>query len=218
MVLVILARVLMSLVAVAMMAVAGAIHVAVAAWMWLYDTSRSVLLWLESAIPGLPGVFGSAFEQIGTFFHNLINNAWQWGSNLIGMFINGIKSAVGGLFSTIGSIAHNITSMLGFHSPTKDGPLAQSDQWMPNMMRMFVAGIEAGAPSLQAALAKATSGMAAAPGFARLAGANVGAGSASAGSVVLHNQIYLDGKVVYDDFMGRMTGNLQMNGLGRAFR
>lgn len=217
--LVVLARVLMLVVEFVTLLASVIIKDLVTAFNWLYNSSRSVLLGIEGLFHSLPGAVGVAFSQIGTFFHDLINNAWNWGANLIGMFISGIKSAIGGLFSTVGNIAHSISNLLGFHSPPKEGPLADADKYMPNMMKMFAGGIQASVPLLHNALTNAASGIAGVPQLVRYSAPGMVAGGAGGpGGVTIHNQIYLDGKVVYDDFMGRLQGQMQANGLSRAFR
>lgn len=40
-------------------------------------------------------------------------------------------------------------SMLAIHSPAKEGPLSDSDQWMPNLMKMFIQGLQKEAPELK---------------------------------------------------------------------
>ena len=101
------------------------------------------------------GILGGFLGFLGGFFGNLAGQAFQWGANFIGGLINGIKNMVGNLFSQVGSIAQGITHVLGFHSPPPEGPMRDADQWMPNMMSMFVSGVQTKAPDLRRALSGA---------------------------------------------------------------
>lgn len=65
-------------------------------------------------------------------FAQKIRDAWQWGKDLIQNFINGLKSvpivgAVSGIAGTISNYLH--------HSTPDIGPLANDDQWMPDMVQ-----------------------------------------------------------------------------------
>lgn len=102
----------------------------------------------SNAVKGILSEFG----RLGTFFENLGKNALQWGENIIGMFIKGVKGAIGGVGKVVGNIAGTIKSLLGFHSPTEQGPASDSDTWMPNMMNMFSDGITKQLPTFKATL------------------------------------------------------------------
>ncbi len=122
---------------------------------------------------------------------NLIGLASGWGSKLIQMLISGIQSEAGALKNAASNIAKNIASFLGFHSPAEEGPGADADQWMPNMLSMLTTGLRNGTPAVsQAASAVADAlaapfsggrgsagGLAGAGGAAALTGAGGGAGS-----------------------------------------
>ncbi len=49
--------------------------------------------------------------------------------------------------------------MLAIHSPAQEGPLSDSDTWMPNLVNMFMTGLEANAPALKNASSIAASGV-----------------------------------------------------------
>ena len=83
---------------------------------------------------------------------NLGNEAYQWGANIINHIAAGISSAIGAVRSAVSNVASAIGNFLGFHSPTEEGPGAEADQWMPNLMNMLTSGVKAGTPQLQAAL------------------------------------------------------------------
>jgi TP901 family phage tail tape measure protein len=68
----------------------------------------------------------------------------KWAGNAVSMFASGIKAGIGKIASAASAIGNKIKSLVGFHSPTKEGPMkkGESDQWMPNMMKMFAQGID----------------------------------------------------------------------------
>lgn len=90
-------------------------------------------------------------KQVGTFLADLAKQAFRWGGNLIGMFVEGIKQKISTLKNGLFNTAAEIKRYLGFSSPTDAGPGAAADKWAPNLMRMYQAGIVAGTPGVQRA-------------------------------------------------------------------
>lgn len=82
------------------------------------------------------------FRIVDNKIKGIIGNARDWGRNLIGNFIDGIKAMIGKVKEAATNVANAVKDRLGFSSPTKEGPGADADKWMPNMMEMFAAGIE----------------------------------------------------------------------------
>ncbi len=82
-------------------------------------------------------------------------DAWTWGVNLITGLASGITSAVGGaLHNALNGAATAIKNVVGWHSPTKEGPGADSDKWAPNLVKMMSTGLESGVPQIQNAVNK----------------------------------------------------------------
>lgn len=98
------------------------------------------------------GIVSAPFIRIGQFFSNLAQEAFHWGANLIGNVITGVESMVGRVTQAVSNVAHSIASFLGFHSPAEQGPGADADEWAPNLINMYVQGLQAGIPKVQAAL------------------------------------------------------------------
>lgn len=115
------------------------------AWNNLVSTIRTLT---QSAFNSVTHIFGGLRE----WFSNLADEAWDWGANIIRSLIAGIKALAGQVAAAAEGIAGKIASFLGFHSPTEEGPGSEADEWMPNLMKMLTAGIQAGAPKLQAQL------------------------------------------------------------------
>lgn len=109
----------------------------------------------SSAWNGITGVVRSGISRVGSILRSIGGSAFSWGANLIKMFGNGIRSAIGGVANAAKSAVNSVKKFLGFHSPAEEGPGADADVWAPNLMKMFTNGIVEGTPALQGALSKA---------------------------------------------------------------
>lgn len=103
--------------------------------------------------------FRNMLGGIGNFFGGLINDAESWGKNLLNMFIQGMMNGIPGLKGVTTAVANGIKSLLGIHSPSEEGPLSDSDKWMPNLMNMFIHDIQQQTPMLKQAVNSAISGV-----------------------------------------------------------
>jgi hypothetical protein len=86
----------------------------------------------------------NAWNDIGKFFTDLVGNAVTWGKNIIQGFIDGINGMLGAVGQAAQNIAQTVANFIGHHSPAKMGPGADSDKWMPNLINMLAAGLNAG--------------------------------------------------------------------------
>lgn len=93
-----------------------------------------------------------AVSGISQAISGLGDKAWNWGANLIGNLINGLKGKWNELKNTLGAAGQVISNFLGFSSPTKEGPGSKADKWAPNLVRMFADGIHSELPRVQAKL------------------------------------------------------------------
>ncbi len=98
-------------------------------------------------------------SDLGTSISNTVSgwatSAWQWGVNVITGLANGISSATkGALHSALTGAADAVKSLIGWHSPTKEGPGSDSDKWAPNLVKMMSTGLESGIPQIQQAVNK----------------------------------------------------------------
>ena len=116
---------------------------------------------VNNLISGIANLFGAIFDagaelvsNVGNGVKSLIGNAITWGKDLIGNFINGIKSMAGELWDTIKGIASGIKDFLGFSEP-KLGPLSNFHTYAPDMMDLFMQGVNDKQKELQNTVAKA---------------------------------------------------------------
>ncbi|MCY7484335.1 tail tape measure protein [Paenibacillus alvei] len=97
---------------------------------------------------GLTGVGASAksaadeTKQHLSSIQSVVSQSSSWGSNLISMMTSGIRSKFPSLTSAVSEAAGVIKNFLGFHSPTKEGPASESDQWAGNFVSMFAGGLD----------------------------------------------------------------------------
>ncbi len=89
------------------------------------------------------------FDSARVLIQGVISEAADWGRNLIGQFIQGIKSSLGRLSEAAKGAAGTVSDYLGFHSPTEKGPGQDADVWGPNLVHTFAAGIRQAVPQLQ---------------------------------------------------------------------
>lgn len=162
-----------------------------------------------TTVQGLPGKAVAALSNLGSMLFNSGATAMQ-------QFASGLTSAIGNVTNAVSNAAGQVANFLQHKSPAKYGPLADDDKWMPNMMSMFAQGIDHNIPLLQNASVRAAGGIggiASAPSTSRLGSTSAG-GSGGMSTV----NLVLDGNVLGQVVVNHITGQMQLNGLGRAFR
>lgn len=85
-------------------------------------------------------IVGSKLGEIGSSFLNLGSSALTWGRDLIENFINGLLAKWEKLKGTVKNIAGSIKDFIGFSEPKK-GPLSNFHTYAPDMMDLFMEGI-----------------------------------------------------------------------------
>ncbi|MDO6355108.1 tape measure protein [Caloramator sp. CAR-1] len=95
------------------------------------------------------------FEDAWNYISSIFSRAYEWGRNLVQNITNGIQSAISSIGNAAKNAANKIADFLGFHSPAKEGPGADADKWMPNMMDMLAQGIYGNISKVRNAVAEA---------------------------------------------------------------
>ena len=72
----------------------------------------------------------------------LKEDAGTWASNMMDTFVQGIENKRDAVKNAVAGVADRIKGFLGFASPTEEGPLSDSDKWMPSFMDMIADGIK----------------------------------------------------------------------------
>lgn len=92
-----------------------------------------------------------AINTVRTAITDIVDKAKKWGTDLIENFVQGIVDMKDKLGEKAGEIAETISSFLHFSLPEK-GPLATSDEWMPDFMNNLAQGIEKNRGLVQGAI------------------------------------------------------------------
>lgn len=98
-------------------------------------------------------------ENAIEYISSLPGRFYNWGSEMIGNLISGIKSAIGGVGSAIGSVADTIASYIHFTEPDV-GPLSNFHTFMPDMIDEMIKGINSNLPRLENAMNNMSGSMA----------------------------------------------------------
>lgn len=116
-------------------------------------------------VEGIVKLFGKIVEvgaklvqQVKDGFSQKVEDAKNWGRDIIDNFINGIKEKWEHLKQTVGQVAESIKSYLGFSEP-EEGPLSNFHTYAPDMMELYAKGITENAGLVRNALTDATSGL-----------------------------------------------------------
>jgi hypothetical protein len=221
--------------------ITNVLHMIQSVWntVWGAVSSRLSAIWsgIVSTIQHFLGAGKQKFEdfksQITHVVQSLGTTLLNSGKNMINMLIDGIKSRFGALLSVVGDIGKTIAGMLGFHSPPKEGPLADSDQYMPNMMKMYQRGIHDHIPLVEEATGRVAKAMTmpkdlkptvSTSRVGDIQSSQLAFASAVHSASVANSQgsgdihIYIDGQEVTGSVMKRVTGDLRRNGVGRTMR
>ena len=89
----------------------------------------------------ITSTFSNIVSTIRSTFSSLVSSALTWGKDLLGNFIQGIRDKIGDLKSAVQGVANMMTSNLGHSHPT-EGSMKDDYKWMPDMMDLFIKGIE----------------------------------------------------------------------------
>jgi TP901 family phage tail tape measure protein len=173
---------------------------------------------ISSGVSRALGFVQSLPGRIAGALGGLAGMLFSSGANAMAMFANGLSSMLGAVVGQVAAAANAVAGFLGHLSPAKMGPLAHDDEWMPNMMKMFAGGIKQHAPLLAGAMSGAAAGMASVPGMSRMAVPSTlnGVGGVVGGNTTV--PLIVDGQVLAQVVLNRVTGHMQMNGMGRSFR
>ena len=79
----------------------------------------------------------NGFNTAVNFIKNLASQAFQWGADIIGGIVNGIRSCIGNVADSVTEVADTIRSFLHF-SVSDEGPLTDFESWMPDFIILKV--------------------------------------------------------------------------------
>lgn len=94
-------------------------------------------------------------SQIRAKFQEIINNAKNWGRNLIQGFIDGIREKIAAVRQAAADVVAAAKDFMGFNSPAKKGEGRHIVEWGANFIKGFIDGMK----SMHETLVKAASSM-----------------------------------------------------------
>lgn len=122
------------------------------AWTFVGDTINNAITTVGNAVNNIKDTITDTFQDI-------INSAFDWGSNLIDGFIDGIKSMIGSVGDVASQVAGAVSDFIGFNSPSKKGEGRYIIDWGRNMIDGFLQGAEEAMPDVSAMAGNITSTM-----------------------------------------------------------
>ncbi len=90
-------------------------------------------------------------DKVKEGFTEKLDNAKQWGKDMIQNFVDGITAKWADLKASVQNIAQTIKNLIGFSEP-KEGPLSNFSTYAPDMIDLFIQGLQQGQRRLQTQL------------------------------------------------------------------
>lgn len=106
----------------------------------LANGAKNAVSAMVNGMKSLPG-------KISSVMRGVASKALSWGKDIPRAIANGIAKTAGAVTGAVKKVASKIRSMLHFTTPD-EGPLADFDTYMPDMIDLMVRGIRAGAPKV----------------------------------------------------------------------
>ena len=139
--------------------------------------------------------FVQLFNNVGDLINERVQNAKQWGIDLIANFINGIVARAQALWNTLKDIGQGVRDLIGFSEP-KEGPLSNFHTYAPDMMKLFAKGIKDNEHLVTDQLEKSFDFEGDITANSRVNGTAKANGGTSDGIINIVVQSVLDGKVI----------------------
>lgn len=133
------------------------------AWEAIKTVFATVGTWFKAKFETAVSNIKKSFETIGSFFEGIwttikeafhIDDAIQWGKDMIANFVDGIKKGWGDLKDGLGKLGQQISDFIGFSEP-KEGPLSNFHTYAPDMLKLFADGVNDNANIVTDAVANA---------------------------------------------------------------
>lgn len=129
-----------------------------AVWNWLSSALNNAWNFAgQLAQAGANAASGLVSNIIGTI-SGLPGQLFSWGADMVRGIANGIRSAIGHVTSAVSSVANKIRSFLHFSRPD-EGPLAEYETWMPDMVEGLSDSLAKASPELISQTEALASGM-----------------------------------------------------------
>ena len=104
------------------------------------NIGKSVIAGLSKGMSGLSEAFNKVFKALTTLISDFGKDMYKWGSEMMQNLVKGINTGLKSLQDKVVEAAGSIRSNLHFSQPD-EGPLADFNTWMPDMMKQLASGI-----------------------------------------------------------------------------
>lgn len=129
-----------------------------AVWNWLSNTLNNAWNFAgQLARAGANAAHGLANNIINTI-RSLPGQLFNWGVDMVKGIANGIRNAIHHVTSAVSDVANKIKSFLHFSRPD-EGPLAEYESWMPDMVQGLSDSLKKASPELISQTEALASGM-----------------------------------------------------------
>lgn len=129
-----------------------------AVWNWLSNTLNNAWNFAgQLARAGANAAHGLANNIINTI-RSLPGQLFNWGVDMVKGIANGIRNAIHHVTSAVSDVAKKIKSFLHFSRPD-EGPLAEYESWMPDMVEGLSDSLRKASPELISQTEALASGM-----------------------------------------------------------
>lgn len=129
-----------------------------AVWNWLSSALNNAWNFAgQLAQAGANAASGLVNNIIGTI-SSLPSQLYNWGVDMVRGIANGIRNAIGYVTNAVSGIANKIKSFLHFSRPD-EGPLAEYESWMPDMVEGLSDSLRKASPELISQTEALASGM-----------------------------------------------------------
>ena len=129
-----------------------------AVWNWLSSTLNNAWNFAgQLARAGVNAASGLVNSIIGKI-RSLPGQLFNWGVDMVKGIANGIRNAIHHVTSAVSSVANKIKSFLHFSRPD-EGPLAEYESWMPDMVDGLSDSLRKASPELISQTEALASGM-----------------------------------------------------------
>lgn len=129
-----------------------------AVWNWLSNTLNNAWNFAgQLARAGANAASGLVNNIIGKI-RSLPSQLYNWGVDMVKGIANGIRNAIHHVTSAVSDVANKIKSFLHFSRPD-EGPLAEYESWMPDMVQGLSDSLKKASPELISQTEALASGM-----------------------------------------------------------
>lgn len=100
----------------------------------------SIKMTVKGKVDDIKTAISDGVQGAIDFLKELPEKALEWGRDLIGNFVQGIKDKVGDVVDAVAGVADTVKDFLGFSEPDR-GPLSDFHTYAPDMIDLFAKGI-----------------------------------------------------------------------------